>query len=128
MTSVSTLLLVGIAKAVAYSVSLGGGYRGGMIFPAVYLGVIVGTISSLILPSAAMAPMVAAGIAAGSAAVVRLPITSTMLAVLLCAGSGLAITTPAIIGGCIGLLVRVAADTRVAKGLPDTPAVEVARA
>ena len=88
VTSVGTLLLVGIAKSIAYSVSLGGGYRGGMIFPAVYLGVVVGTIASLILPSAAMAPMVAAGIAAGSAAVVRLPITSTMLAVLLCADSG----------------------------------------
>ncbi len=128
VTSVGTLLLVGIAKAVAYSVSLGGGFRGGMIFPAVYLGVIVGTIASLILPSAALAPMVATGIAAGSAAVVRLPITSTMFAVLLCAESGLATTTPAIIGACIGLLVRVAADARMAKGLPDTEAVETASA
>lgn len=128
VTSVSTLLLVGIAKAVAYSVSLGGGYRGGMIFPAVYLGVVVGTIASLILPSAAMAPMVAAGIAAGSAAVVRLPITSTMLAVLLCADAGLAVTTPAIIGACIGLLVRVAADARMAKDLPDNATVATAHA
>ena len=48
VTSVGTLLLVGIAKAVAYSVSLGGGFRGGMIFPAVYLGVVVGTIASLV--------------------------------------------------------------------------------
>ena len=126
MTSGGTLLLVGIAKSVAYSVSLGGGFRGGMIFPAVYLGVIVGTIASLVLPSAALSPMVAAGIAAGSAAVVRLPITSTMLAVLLCAGSGLAITTPAIIGACVGLLVRVAADARMAKGEADTPAVAAA--
>ncbi len=128
VTSVGTLLLVGIAKAVAYSVSLGGGYRGGMIFPAVYLGVVVGTLSSLVLPSTSLSPMVAAGIAAGSAAVVRLPITSTMLAVLLCADSGLAITTPAIIGACIGLLVRVAADARMAKGLPDNPAVQAAPA
>ncbi|MGB8022040.1 MAG: chloride channel protein [Candidatus Nanopelagicales bacterium] len=126
VTSVGTLLLVGVAKSVAYSVSLGGGFRGGMIFPAVYLGVIVGMIASLVLPSAALSPMVAAGIAAGSAAVVRLPITSTMLAVLLCAGSGLAITTPAIIGACVGLLVRVAADSRMAKGDADAPAVEAA--
>lgn len=115
VTSVGTLLLVGIAKAVAYSVSLGGGFRGGMIFPAVYIGVIVGTMASLVLPSASLSPMVAAGVAAGSAAVVRLPVTSTLLAVLLCAGSGLAITTPAIIGACFGLLVRVAADARMAK-------------
>lgn len=128
VTSVGTLLLVGIAKSVAYSVSLGGGFRGGMIFPAVYLGVIVGTIASLVLPSAALAPMVAAGIAAGSAAVVRLPVTSTMLAVLLCAGAGLAVTTPAIVGACIGLLVRVAADARMAAGLPDSPAVATAAA
>ena len=128
VTSVGTLLLVGIAKSVAYSVSLGGGFRGGMIFPAVYLGVVVGTIASLVLPSAAMAPMVAAGIAAGSAAVIRLPITSTMLAVLLCAGAGLAVTTPAIVGACVGLLVRVAADARMAKGLPDTPAAVTASA
>jgi H+/Cl- antiporter ClcA len=124
VTSIGTLLLVGAAKALAYSVSLGGGFRGGMIFPAVYVGVVVGTIASLVLPSASLSPMVAAGIAAGSAAVVRLPITSTMLAVLLCAGSGLAITTPAILGACVGLLVRVAADARMAKGEDDAPTVE----
>ena len=128
VTSVGTLLLVGIAKAVAYSVSLGGGFRGGMIFPAVYLGVVVGTLAAVLVPSLALAPMVAAGIAAASAAVVRLPITSTLLAVLLCSDSGLAITTPAIIGACVGLLVRVAADARLAPGDADAPAVEAAPA
>ena len=126
MTSVGTLLLVGVAKSLAYSVSLGGGFRGGMIFPAVYLGVVVGTIASLVLPSASLSAMVAAGIASGAAAALRLPITSTMLAVLLCAGSGLAITTPAIVGACVGLLVRVAADSWMAKGEADQPAVEAA--
>ena len=126
VTSVGTLLLVGIAKAIAFSVSLGGGFRGGMIFPAVYLGVVVGTIASLVLPGVSLSPLVAAGIAGGSAAVVGLPITSTLLAVLLCADSGLAITTPAIIGACVGLLVRVAADARMAKGLPDVPAAQAA--
>jgi H+/Cl- antiporter ClcA len=126
VTSVGALLLVGIAKTAAYSASLGGGFRGGMIFPAVYLGVIVGTIAPLVAPSVALAPMVAAGIAAGSAAVVRLPITSTMLAVLLCAGAGLAITTPAIVGACVGLLVRGTADTWLARGLPDAPSAETA--
>ena len=126
VTSVGTLLLVGIAKAIAFSVSLGGGFRGGMIFPAVYLGVVVGTIASLVLPGVSLSPLVAAGIAGGSAAVVGLPITSTLLAVLLCADSGLAITTPAIIGACVGLLVRVAADSRMAKGLPDVPAAQAA--
>ena len=126
VTSVGTLLLVGVAKSLAYSVSLGGGFRGGMIFPAVYLGVVVGTIASLVLPSASLSAMVAAGIASGAAAALRLPITSTMLAVLLCAGSGLAITTPAIVGACVGLLVRVAADSWMAKGEADQPAVEAA--
>lgn len=128
VTSVGTLLVVGVAKAIAYSISLGGGFRGGMIFPAVYLGVVVGTLVSVIVPSAGLSPMVAVGIAAGSAAVVRLPITSTLLAVLLCSGSGLAITTPAIIGACVGLLVRVAADAKLATGDVDAPAVEAAPA
>lgn len=128
VTSVGTVLLVGVAKAVAYSVSLGGGFRGGMIFPAVFLGVEVGVLAHLLLPGLAMAPMVAAGIAAGAAAVVRLPVTATLLAVLLCSGSGLAITTPAILGACIGLLVRVAADDRMARGLVDPPTVEEAPA
>lgn len=119
VTSVGTLLLVGMTKAVAYSFSLGGGFRGGMIFPAVFLGVIVGTLASLVVPSAALSPMVAGGIAAGSAAVLRMPVTSTLLAVLLCSGAGLAVTTPAIIGACVGVLVRVAADGWLAKGLPD---------
>ena len=60
VTSVGTVLLVGVAKAVAYSVSLGGGFRGGMIFPAVFLGVEVGVLAHLLLPGLAMAPMVPA--------------------------------------------------------------------
>ena len=113
ITSVATLVVIAIAKTVGYAVSLGGGWRGGMVFPAVFLGVAFGTGSALIFDGANLSALVAAGIAAAVAGVIRLPFTGVLLALLLCSGAGLAVTTPAIIGAVVGVLVRAAADSRM---------------
>ncbi len=114
VSSVSTLVLIAIAKTVAYAVSVGSGFRGGLIFPAIYLGVVMATIMSLLLPASNVSALAAAGIAAGVASLMRLPFTAVVLAVLLCSGAGLAITTPAILGSVVGILVRSAYDARLA--------------
>jgi len=113
ITSVGTLLVIAFAKTLAYTVSLGAGFRGGMVFPAVYLGTVVGVGAALLVSGASSSPLVAAGIAAAVAAVLRLPFTGVLLALLLCAGAGLSVTTPAIIGAVLGVLFRVVADTRL---------------
>lgn len=110
IASVSALLIIAVAKTIGYAVSLGGGFRGGMVFPAVFLGVVVATFGTQIVTSANLSAMAATGIAAAVAGVLRLPFSGVMLALLLCAGAGLAVTTPAIVGAIIGVLVRVVAD------------------
>lgn len=113
LTSVGVLLMIAVAKTIAYAVSLGGGFRGGMLFPAVFLGVVVATGASLVIGGTSVSALSAAGIAAAVAAVLRLPFTAVLLALLLCAGAGLAVTTPAIIGAVVGVLFRVVTDARL---------------
>jgi H+/Cl- antiporter ClcA len=113
LTSVSVLVVIGIAKTIAYAVSLGAAFRGGMVFPSVYLGVVIATAADLLLDGVSLSAMVATGIAAAVAGVMRLPFTGVLLALLLCAGAGLAVTTPAIVGAVVGVLVRGAADVRL---------------
>ncbi len=115
ITSAGTVLIIAIAKAIGYAVSLGGGFRGGMVFPAVFLGVALATWMSLLVSGSSVSALSAAGIAAAVAGVLRLPFTGVLLALLLCAAAGLAVTTPAIIGAVIGVLIRVAADAKLAR-------------
>lgn len=113
ITSVGTLLVIAVAKMLVYSVSLGSGFRGGAIFPAVFLGVVLGTATALLVDPSSLSAFVAAGIAAGAAAAMRLPFTSVLLAVLLCSASGYAITSVAIPAAAVGLLVRAMIDAAI---------------
>ena len=49
-TSVTAVIVILIGKAIAYGVALGGGYRGGPIFPATFLGVGAGVLLALLMP------------------------------------------------------------------------------
>ena len=111
--SVGTLIVVALAKVLVYGVSLGSGFRGGPVFPAVYIGVVAGTATAVIVDDASLSAYVAAGIAAGGAASMRLPFTAVLLAVLLCSESGYAITSVAIPAAAVGLLVRVVIDAAI---------------
>ena len=89
-----------------------------MVFPAVFLGTVIATGASLLVSGSNVSPLAAAGIAAAVAGALRLPFTAVLLALLLCAGAGLTVTTPAIIGAVVGVLVRVAADARLHREPP----------
>lgn len=112
-TSVGIVIVIVIAKGLAYAVALGGGFRGGPIFPATFLGVGIGLVVSLAFPDVSVSPMAAAGIAAATAAMIKAPGTSALLGALLIGGSGAAIAPFAIFGAVVGLVVRVAADARL---------------
>ena len=81
-TSISILLILLLAKGVAYAVSLGSGFRGGPIFPAIFLGV---ALASLPVAAFGTSPTlaVAIGAAAGMAAQTRLLLSPLLLASLL---------------------------------------------
>lgn len=99
-------------KAAGYGVSLGSGFRGGPVFPALFLGAAVGIFFSLVVPGLELTPAVVAGMAAGSAAMLRLPVSSVMLAVVVAGSSGLQATTLAIVGSVVAIVITMAGSAR----------------
>ena len=85
--STSVLLLILAAKAIAYAVSLASGFRGGPIFPAVFLGIGIATLPVVwfdVSPTLA----IAVGAAAGMAGQTRFVLTSMLFASLLVGSAG----------------------------------------
>ncbi|MER6095844.1 chloride channel protein [Streptomyces sp. NPDC001728] len=87
--SVGALTLLVACKALAYCASLSA-FRGGPIFPAMFLGA-AGGIALSHLPGLDITPGLAMGIGAMSAAMLRLPLTSVLLATLLLGSHGLTV-------------------------------------
>jgi H+/Cl- antiporter ClcA len=79
--SVGALLLLLLCKGLAYGVSLSS-FRGGPIFPALFIGT-AGGIAMSHLPGLPLVAAVGMGIGAMSAAAMKLPLTSVLLASLL---------------------------------------------
>ena len=86
--SVGALLLLIACKGIAYALSLSS-FRGGPVFPAIFIGAAGGMAASG-LPGLELVPAVAMGIGAMSVVMLMLPLTSTMLATLLLGTDGLA--------------------------------------
>jgi H+/Cl- antiporter ClcA len=79
--STGALLVLLLCKGLAYALSIGV-FRGGPVFPAIFLGAAVGVVASNWLPGLGLVPALAIGMAAG-VAVTGLPVTSVVLVVLL---------------------------------------------
>ncbi|MGW1541977.1 chloride channel protein [Streptomyces sp. NPDC002309] len=77
---VGALIAVLLCKSVAYALCLGS-LRGGPIFPALFLGGAAGVLLAP-LPGLGVVPGMAAGMAAAAAAMLRLPVSSVVLVVL----------------------------------------------
>jgi H+/Cl- antiporter ClcA len=84
--SLTALALVIVFKGIAWSISLGA-FRGGPIFPSLFLGAAAGLMAAQ-LPGFSITPAVAVGIGAAVASVLRLPLTAVVLAILLTSNSG----------------------------------------
>jgi H+/Cl- antiporter ClcA len=86
-SSLIALIVLVVAKAMAYVISLASGFRGGPIFPAVFLGV---GIAAFAVQLVGMSPTaaIAIGCAAGMAAQTRLVVTSMLFAALLVGSPG----------------------------------------
>jgi H+/Cl- antiporter ClcA len=93
--TVGALLLLLACKGIAYGVSLSS-FRGGPTFPAIFLGA-AGGIALSHLPGLPLVDGVAMGIGAMTAVMLRLPMTAVLLAVVLLASDGLAVTPVAIV-------------------------------
>ncbi len=122
LTSLGTAMVILVGKFVAYAVCLGGGFRGGPIFPAVAMGVIVSTAATTFVPGTSTSALAAPGIAAAVAAAMRLPFVALMLGVTMTYPAGGATTVLAVLGTIIGLSVRLAGERFAPSLRPAHPA------
>jgi H+/Cl- antiporter ClcA len=106
--SVGTVVLLVLCKAAAYAVSLSG-FRGGPIFPGMFIGA-AGGIALSALPGLPLIAGVGMGIGAMTVAMLGLPLTSVLLTALFLQGDGLALT-PLVI---VAVTVSYVASARLA--------------
>ncbi len=110
--TVGALVLLAACKSVAYGLSLSS-FRGGPIFPAMFIGGVIGVAASH-LPGLSLVPAVAMGIGAMATVMLKLPLTSTLLPTLLLSSDGLSV---------VPLVIVAVVVTYVASAwLPETPA------
>ncbi len=106
--SLSALGLVLVCKGLAWSVSLGA-FRGGPTFPALFIGAAGGVLASH-LPGMTITPAVAVGMAAMAAAMLRLPLSSIVLATVLTSTAGVGAGPLIIVGAVTAYLVTLWLD------------------
>ncbi len=116
--STGALLAVIGCKGLAYAISLGT-FRGGPVFPALFLGTAVGLLVDG-LPGFSTTPAVAVGIGAATAAGLRLPLTAVVLAILLGSQPAFGAASLVIVGVVVAYMVTIA--------LPSPPAPKPAPA
>ena len=115
------LLLLLACKGAAYAVSMSG-FRGGPVFPAMFAGAVGGLALSHLpgLPPVAGAAM---GIGAMCAVMLRLPMTSVLLATVLLTADGLAVMPVVIVAVVVAYVTSARLSPVPAKGAGSVPAV-----
>ena len=102
---VDVLLLLAACKTLVYGLSLSA-FRGGPVFPAIFIGAVLG-IAASDLPGMAMAPAIGIGIGAMCTAMLRLPLTSTLLATLLLGADGISTTPEVVVAVAVSYVVTM---------------------
>ena len=110
--SVATLGLLLACKGLAWAVSMGS-FRGGPVFPAIFVGTIGGLLASH-LPGFPEGPAIATVMAATIAAVLRLPLAAVVIALLMTTSAGIAVTPLIIVATVVSYLLVEALETTFA--------------
>lgn len=119
--TVPTLLLLIACKGLGYAMSLSS-FRGGPVFPAMFIGA-AGGIAMSHLPGLPLVPALAMGIGAMTVSMLRLPLTSVMLATLLLSSDALTVMPLAI----VAVVVAYVASAQLPIGRQPQPAPAPAR-
>jgi len=106
------LVLLLACKAIGYSVSMSG-FRGGPVFPAIFLGA-VGGAAMAHLPGLPLVPALGMGMGAMLAGMLRLPLTSVLLATILLFSDGLAIMPLVIVAVVVAYMAVLRLDPAAA--------------
>jgi hypothetical protein len=119
--ALSTLAFLLLFKGLAWSISLGS-FRGGPTFPALFIGAVGGLLAAH-LPGFSETPAVAVLMAAAVVSILKLPLSATVIALLLTSKAGLA-TAPLIIVAVVVAYITI--QTLSATRGPATPAAPAA--
>ena len=115
--STKIVLVLLVAKMLAYAISLGCGFRGGPVFPAIFVGIALAMLAVVwfdVSPTLA----VAVGAAAGTAATTRLLITSALFASLLVGTAGVDAVPAAVLAAAAAWLTTAVIDRRAEMAAP----------
>jgi H+/Cl- antiporter ClcA len=100
--SVGVLILLIACKTFAYGLSMSA-FRGGPVFPSMFIGAALGIAVSG-LPGMSLAPAIGMGIGAMCVAMLRLPLTSTLLATLLLGADGVSVTPEVVVAVAVAFI------------------------
>jgi H+/Cl- antiporter ClcA len=123
-TSADVVLILLFAKGLAYAICLGCGFRGGPVFPAIFVGIAIAMLPSILFgmsPTAA----VAIGAAAGVVAMTGLLVTAVLFASLLVGQAGVDAVPAAVMAASSAWLISRALERRQS---PVETTTEVGRA
>ena len=109
-SSAGVVVVILLAKAIAYGICLGCGFRGGPVFPAIFIGVALASIGVVALDTSPTLA-VAVGTAAGMAAATRLLISSLVVAALLVGTGGVDAVPAAVLASAAAWLTVNALGT-----------------
>ena len=123
--SLATLALLLLFKGAAWSVSLGS-FRGGPTFPALFMGAVAGLLAAH-LPGFSETPAVAVLMAATAVSILKLPLSATVIALLLTSKSGIA-TAPLVIVAVVVayITIQTLSAARAARPQPSVPQAHTA--
>jgi len=101
--SLAVLVLLIVCKTFVYGLSLSA-FRGGPVFPSMFIGAALGIAASG-LPGMDLAAAIGMGIGAMCTAMLRLPLTSTLLATLLLGVDGVAVTPQVVVAVAVAFVI-----------------------
>jgi H+/Cl- antiporter ClcA len=105
--SITVVLVLLVAKALAYGVCLGCGFRGGPVFPAIFVGIAIAALAGPLLHTSPTLT-VAIGTAAGMAATSRLLFAPLLFALILVGTNGFDAIPAAVLASASAWLVTTA--------------------
>jgi hypothetical protein len=122
--SLSVFVWLLVFKGLAWSISLGN-FRGGPTFPALFLGTVAGLLAGH-LPGLSETPAVAVLMGAACVSMLRLPLSSVVIALLLTSSAGLAVGPLIIVAVTVAYITTEVLSARFAQ--VDKPAAAAAQA
>jgi H+/Cl- antiporter ClcA len=122
--ALSTLAFLLLFKGLAWSISLGS-FRGGPTFPALFIGAAGGLLAAH-LPGFSETPAVAVLMAAAVVSILRLPLSATVITLLLVSKAGLATAPLIIVAVVVAYLTIQTLSPTPGPATPATPATPAA--